>query len=141
MSHFPQISTRTRSELDKLFSGRTPTKWVTRERPKIDRIACPWLILRFIDPKAQFLYVPAKDGKLIRLDNVVSMQPTQSVSQINRLDRQRQVTLQASVAPGYGLADRNASAIKRVGQIGSGELRCLCSTALSGLRKDFAGNA
>lgn len=34
-------------------------KWVTRERPKIDRIACPWLIARFIDPKAEFLYVPA----------------------------------------------------------------------------------
>jgi rhodanese-related sulfurtransferase len=35
------------------------TRWVTRERPKIDRIACPWLIARFIDPAAQFLYVPA----------------------------------------------------------------------------------
>jgi hypothetical protein len=34
-------------------------KWVTRERPKIDRIACPWLILRFIDPAAEILYVPA----------------------------------------------------------------------------------
>jgi len=33
-------------------------KWVTRERPKIDRIACPWLISRFIDPNAQFIYVP-----------------------------------------------------------------------------------
>jgi hypothetical protein len=33
-------------------------KWVTRERPKIDRIACPWLIARFIDPEAEFLYVP-----------------------------------------------------------------------------------
>jgi hypothetical protein len=33
-------------------------KWVTRERPKTDRIACPWLILRFIDPQAEFLYVP-----------------------------------------------------------------------------------
>jgi hypothetical protein len=33
-------------------------KWVTRERPKTDRIACPWLILRFIDPEAEFLYVP-----------------------------------------------------------------------------------
>ena len=39
----------------------TPTKWVTRERPKIDRIACPWLIRRFIDPTAEFIYVPAKD--------------------------------------------------------------------------------
>ncbi len=34
-------------------------KWVTRERPKIDRIACPWLIARFIDRQAEFLYVPA----------------------------------------------------------------------------------
>lgn len=35
------------------------SRWVTRERPKIDRIACPWLIRRFIDPRAEFLYVPA----------------------------------------------------------------------------------
>jgi rhodanese-related sulfurtransferase len=34
-------------------------KWITRERPKIDRIACPWLIRRFIDPDAEFIYVPA----------------------------------------------------------------------------------
>lgn len=34
-------------------------KWITRERPKIDRIACPWLITRFIDPNAEFIYVPA----------------------------------------------------------------------------------
>ena len=33
-------------------------KWVTRERPKTDRIACPWLIRRFIDPEAEILYVP-----------------------------------------------------------------------------------
>jgi hypothetical protein len=32
-------------------------KWVTRERPKIDRVACPWLIRRFIDPEAEFLFV------------------------------------------------------------------------------------
>jgi hypothetical protein len=34
-------------------------KWVTRENAKVDRIACPWLIRRFIDPDAQFVYVPA----------------------------------------------------------------------------------
>jgi hypothetical protein len=33
-------------------------KWVTRERPKIDRIACPWLVARFIDDAPEFLYVP-----------------------------------------------------------------------------------
>ena len=36
-------------------------KWVTRARPKIDRIACPWLIARFIDAAAEFLYVPAAE--------------------------------------------------------------------------------
>jgi hypothetical protein len=36
-------------------------KWVTRERPKTDRIACPWLIRNFIDPEAEFLYVPPAD--------------------------------------------------------------------------------
>ena len=33
-------------------------KWITRERPKIDRIACPWLIKNFIDKDAEFIYVP-----------------------------------------------------------------------------------
>ena len=37
---------------------QNPSRWITRERPKIDRIACPWLIRRFIDPLAEFLYVP-----------------------------------------------------------------------------------
>jgi hypothetical protein len=36
-------------------------KWITRERPKIDRIACPWLIARFIDPEAEFVFAPADD--------------------------------------------------------------------------------
>ena len=40
--------------------GAVPGKWVTRERPKVDRIACPWLVRRFIDPEAEFLYVPTE---------------------------------------------------------------------------------
>jgi len=40
-------------------------KWITRERPKIDRIACPWLIARFIDAEAEFLYVPG--GEVMKL--------------------------------------------------------------------------
>ena len=36
-------------------------KWITRERPKIDRIACPWLIARFIDKQPEFLFVPSGD--------------------------------------------------------------------------------
>jgi len=35
-------------------------KWITRQRPKIDRIACPWLIKNFIDKEAEFIYVPAE---------------------------------------------------------------------------------
>jgi hypothetical protein len=36
-------------------------KWVTREKARVDRIACPWLISRFIDPAPQFLFVPARE--------------------------------------------------------------------------------
>jgi hypothetical protein len=36
-------------------------KWITRERVKVDRVACPWLIKRFIDPQAEFLFVPADE--------------------------------------------------------------------------------
>jgi hypothetical protein len=50
-------------------------KWVTRARPKVDRVACPWLIKRFVDPEAEFLYVPpeqvmetAKRGGAIPFD-------------------------------------------------------------------------
>lgn len=43
-----------------LFGGRRPSRWVTRERPKIDRIACPWLIRRFIDKDAEFLFAPTE---------------------------------------------------------------------------------
>jgi hypothetical protein len=41
------------------WSGPT-NRWVTRERPKVDRIACPWLVRRFIEPEAEFLYVPTE---------------------------------------------------------------------------------
>ena len=34
-------------------------KWITRERPKVDRVACPWLIARFVDQEAEFIFVPA----------------------------------------------------------------------------------
>ena len=47
-------------------------KWITRERPKIDRIACPWLIQRFVDPQAEFLYVPPAEvlGAARRLEAI-----------------------------------------------------------------------
>ncbi len=42
-------------------------KWVTREKAKVDRIACPWLIKRFVDPDAAFLFVPAEKVKEVAL--------------------------------------------------------------------------
>jgi len=48
-----------------LRDGLGRTVWVTRSRPKIDRIACPWLIRRFVDPSAVFLFVPASEVALV----------------------------------------------------------------------------
>lgn len=44
-------------ELSRKPAGAS-SRWITRERPKIDRIACPWLVRRFVDPDAEFLYAP-----------------------------------------------------------------------------------
>src|SRR5436190_446041 len=43
------------------WRGRDPVKWVTRERPKVARVACPWLSKRFVDPEAEILYVPGDE--------------------------------------------------------------------------------
>ncbi|MDB5683437.1 MAG: sulfurtransferase [Sphingomonas bacterium] len=60
------------AELPLLDTSRLPpgdaegrTLWVTRARPKVDRIACPWLIRRFVDPHARFLFVPAAEVQAI----------------------------------------------------------------------------
>lgn len=52
------------------------------------------------------LFVPSKNGGLVRLDNLVELVSGETASRIDRLDRQRQVSLRAAVAPGYGLGDR-----------------------------------
>lgn len=54
------------------------------------------------------LYVPGRDGQLVRLDSVATITPALSASRIERLDRQRQVSVRGGVAPGYALADRLA---------------------------------
>jgi hypothetical protein len=47
-------------------------KWITRERAKVDRIACPWLIKKFVDPAAEFLFVPAeKVGEVARREGAI----------------------------------------------------------------------
>jgi hypothetical protein len=55
---FPGPFGALRKRPDLGVTGEAPSRWITRERPKIDRIACPWLVRRFIDPQAQFFYVP-----------------------------------------------------------------------------------
>ena len=46
-----------------------PSRWVTRARPKIDRIACPWLVRRFIDPAAEYFYVPNQEVRAFAAAN------------------------------------------------------------------------
>jgi rhodanese-related sulfurtransferase len=48
--------------------GATENKWVTREHPKIDRIACPWLVSRFVNPDAEFIYVPPDNVAKVAAD-------------------------------------------------------------------------
>ena len=58
-------------------------KWVTRERPKIDRIACPWLIDRFIDKEAEFLFVPPTDVARVAKETI----SRRSALQLRRIPR------------------------------------------------------
>src|SRR5579872_4499102 len=64
MYHFVLVGHKCKSVCIR-YTCITPTetlmKWVTRERPKIDRIACPWLIKHFIDKAPEFLYVPPSE--------------------------------------------------------------------------------
>jgi len=46
-------------------------KWITREKVKVDRVACPWLILRFVDPDAEFVFLPANTDWAAVKDGIV----------------------------------------------------------------------
>src|SRR6266550_1363953 len=50
-----------RSTAGRSCNAEASMRWITREHPKIDRVACPWLITRFIDPQAEFLFAPPAD--------------------------------------------------------------------------------
>lgn len=52
----PVVKLRSEGLAQVIELGKAPTVWVTRQRPKIDRVACPWLIRRFLDPNARFLF-------------------------------------------------------------------------------------
>jgi HAE1 family hydrophobic/amphiphilic exporter-1 len=80
------------------------------------------------------LFVPRRNGGLARLDNVVKLVSTQSASRIDRLDRQRQVSLRAAVAPGYAQADRIAALRAEVDRMG---LPTGYSTRVSGRAREL----
>lgn len=80
------------------------------------------------------LYVPARDGRLVRLDNLARLEPATSAMRIDRLDRQRQVSLRASVGPGFALADRLAALRAAVTQM---NLPPAYSTRVSGRGREL----
>ncbi len=80
------------------------------------------------------LHVPRRDGSLVRLDNLVKIESGETASRIDRLDRQRQVGLRASVAPGYALADR-LEALR--GAVREMELPAAYTTAIAGRGREF----
>ncbi|HEX8686396.1 MAG TPA: efflux RND transporter permease subunit, partial [Pyrinomonadaceae bacterium] len=80
------------------------------------------------------LYVPSSRGGLVRLDNLVTVRRETAPSRIDRLDRQRQVSLRASVAPGFALADR-IEALK--GEVARMNLPATYTTAVSGRGREL----
>ena len=79
------LTLRKRPDLD--VDGVQVSTWITRERPKIDRIACPWLVRRFLDLRARFLYVPTALvlSEAARLDAVAFDIPGAPISHEGRL--------------------------------------------------------
>jgi HAE1 family hydrophobic/amphiphilic exporter-1 len=80
------------------------------------------------------LYVPRQNGELARLDNLVTLVPSKTASRIDRLDRQRQVSLRAAVAPGYALADRLDALRKAVADM---HLPAAYTTSVSGRAREL----
>lgn len=88
------------------------------------------------DPQAiKGLFVPGRDGKLYQLGNFVSLYEETTASRVDRLDRQRQVSLRASVAPGYALADRLEALQQAVDEM---NLPPTYSTAVGGSGRELA---
>jgi HAE1 family hydrophobic/amphiphilic exporter-1 len=81
------------------------------------------------------LYVPSSSGRLVRLDNLVTVKEETTASRVDRLDRQRQVSLRAGVGPGYALADRIEALQQAVEEM---NLPPTYSTAVSGRAKELA---
>ncbi|MEA2561060.1 MAG: hypothetical protein QOH06_2564 [Acidobacteriota bacterium] len=88
------------------------------------------------DPEAiTRLYVPSSTGRLVRLDSLVTVKEATTSSRVDRLDRQRQVSLRAGVAPGFALADRLDALYKAVDEM---NLPPAYTTAIGGRGRELA---
>jgi hypothetical protein len=98
-------------------------KWVTREHARVDRIACPWLIRRFIDPEAVFLYVPTdRVHEVARAEGATPFDAPGAELHHYEADGQEFVSFDAVIRK-YGLADPallELAKIVRVADGGSG---------------------
>jgi hypothetical protein len=80
-------------------------KWVTRKNAKVDRIACPWLIRKFVDSDAQFLFVPAEDVlRVARVEGAVSFDSPGAELTHYREGEEERVSFDAIIKK-YGLTD------------------------------------
>lgn len=88
-------------------------KWITRQNVKVDRVACPWLIRRFVDPDAEFIFVPESDllGAAERLHAIPYDAPR--IAQIKLNHRGDRCTFEA-ILEDYNLRDQ---ALQRLGLI------------------------
>jgi len=80
---------------------RKAMKWITRERVKVDRVACPWLIRHFIDPEGEFLFVPAE--RVFELAAAAGATPF-DVPEVELGHHEGKCTFEAIVAK-YGIED------------------------------------
>ncbi len=80
-------------------------KWVTREKAKVDRIACPWLIRKFVDPEAEFLFVPVE--KVLEVAKAKGAIPfdTKGVELTHYREGEKQYVSFDAIIRRYGLKD------------------------------------
>jgi hypothetical protein len=80
-------------------------KWVTREKAKVDRIACPWLIRKFVDPEAEFLFVPADKVTEVAEDQGAIPFDTPGVELTHYKEGDKQYVSFDAVIKKYGIRD------------------------------------
>lgn len=83
-------------------------KWVTREHVKVDRVACPWLIRKYIDPDAEFLFVPAAEVDAVAEREGATPFDTQGA----KLGHRDGKCSFETIIEAYGLADRDPALIQ-----------------------------